>query len=209
MWMMHWITSMVPTAAGLPDSDNAGAGRRPGVDLDFVTVDGGTFEYAPSATSAARSFEYSGQAECIVDRRGNNYPLLADERGRIMLGPTLGAADLVWLRRAWNDAQREQPRNYPLVRAMPATDAGFLDSLFEVLAATAGGPGTWVLHLGRRDYHVESLLEVSALLLKEKDLSDAVVDDPFGHSYRPARLSRGRLALTERHVVVYRETGPA
>ncbi|MDJ0356795.1 hypothetical protein [Paenarthrobacter sp. PH39-S1] len=204
--MFQLIKSLWPTDPWLPVPDNFDTGTRAEGGRDFITVDGGTFEYAPSATAVARSFEYSGQAQCIVDRAGNNYPLFADERGGVILGASMGKADLVWLRHAWAEAQQDQPRKYPLIRNAPPSDAGFLAALFEVLTAAAAGDGNWSVQLHRRKFHVETLREAGAQLLKEGDLSNAVVRDPYGHFYRPIRQHRSPLALTDRHFLVYRET---
>lgn len=181
-----------------------------GADRDFVTVEDGEFEYASSASGAVSRFEYAGQAECIIDRSGRNYPLLADGYGGLVLGRSQGNADLTWLRNTWRHAQREQPRIYPLIRRMPESDAGFLGALFEMLQATAGATGaaSWTVQSGVAKTFLPTLADVSALLLKQEDLSDVVVEDPFGQRYRPARTGHGKSALSGRRYLLYRQPPP-
>ncbi len=203
MWRGAWL--LIPVAASLPVR-----GPGPG-DTDFITVDGGLFEYAPSAEAVVRSFEYAGQTEVIFDRAGNRYPLLAGEHGHLKLGRSAGKADIDWLREAWETAQQEDPRRYPLERVMPDLDDEFLASLFEVMEETTVGAEegwTWKVRQPGRTLHLESLYDVNALLLKAKDLAETTVQDPYGHLYRPRQMIRGTLALTHRHFLVYREEFP-
>ena len=174
-------------------------------------MEGGLFEYAPSAEAVVRSFEYAGQTESIVDKSGNNYTLFEDKHEHLMLGHSLGKADIDRLRDAWQSAQREDPRRYPLVRVMPDSDAGFLTTLFEVLEETvvaAEAGWTWKARQPGRTSRCESLDAVNVLLLKAGDLRETAVQDPYGHLYRPHRVSRGPLALADRHYLEYRDEFP-
>lgn len=188
-----------------------GAGLGSGdADTDFIVV-GGSFGYAASADAVVRIVEYAGPAASITDRAGNSYPLLAGEDGHLTLGHSSGSADLDRLRAAWEAAQQEDPRRYPLERLMPDSDAEFLASLFEVLEETAAGPAegpAWIVRQPGRTHHLQSLEDVSELLLTAKDLQETIVQDPYGHLYRPHRMVRGTLALTDRHYLVYREEFP-
>lgn len=178
---------------------------------DFITVDGGLFDYAPSAEAVVRSFEYAGQTETIMDRAGNRYPLLAGEHGHLKLGQSSGKADFGWLRAAWETAQQENPKRYPLERVMPDSDAEFLTSLFEVLQETTTGAvqgWTWKVRQPGRTLHLESLDAVNDLLLKATNLPETIVQDPYEHLYRPHRMLRRTLALTDRHYLMYREEFP-
>lgn len=198
----------IPAVPWLPVLDGAGPATG---DTDFITVGGGLFTYAPSAEAAVRSVEDAGPTEAVIDRSGNGYPLLAGEHGRLKLGQSSGKADINWLREAWNAAQREDPQRYPLERVMPDADAQFLASLFEMLEETTTGVvegWTWKVRQPGRTLHLESLDDVNDLLRKATDLPDTIVQDPYEHLYRPYRMIRGTLALTDRHYLVYREEFP-
>lgn len=188
----------------------ASAGTETG-DTDFITVDGGLFNYAPSAEAVVRNLEYADRNETIIDRAGNRYPLLDDENGHLQLGQSSGKADIDWLREAWDAAQLEDPQRYPLERVMPDADIEFLASLFEMLEETTTGVvegWTWKVRQPGRTHHLESLDDVNDLLRKATDLPETIVQDPYEHLYRPYRMIRGTLALTDRHYLVYREEFP-
>lgn len=189
-----------------------GIGAGPGSgDTDFITVGGSLFGYAASAEAAVRNFESTGNADSIIDRAGNGYPLLAGAGGHLTLGHPTGKADIDRLRAAWEAAQQENPRRYPLERLTPDSEAGFLASLFEVLEETAAGTEegrAWIVRQPGRTHHLGSLEDVNALLLTAKDLQETILQDPYGHLYRPHRMVRGTLALTDRHYLVYREEFP-
>jgi hypothetical protein len=187
------------------------AGGQPAGDIDFVSVDdGGSFAYEPSPQAAARDFEYAGEAACIVDRQGNNYPLHADGLGGITLGPSLEKADLAWMRQAWHAAQAGDLRRYPLIRREPDSDREFLGSLFEVLALLQEVPpagGSWAVYMDGRNYQVGSIRDLNALLARE-GLTVAAVEDPYGHRYRTERRTHHALMPGDRNFVLYRELGP-
>jgi hypothetical protein len=193
------------TLSWLSVADSAGTTAG---EADFITVEGGLFNYAPSAEAVLRRFEYADQRETIIDRAGNRYPLLADEHGHLKLGQSSGKADLDSLREAWDTAQRENPQRYPLERVLPDSAAEFLASLFEMLEEmTAGVIEGWIWKVRQpgRTLHLASLGDVNELLLKATDLPDTIVQDPYEHLYRPHRMVRGTLALIHRHYLVYRE----
>ncbi len=179
-------------------------------DTDFITVDdGGTFTYYYSAGALCQDFEYAGQAEAVLDRDANQYPLILDENRRIILGHSIEKADLSWLRRAWHEIQETSPRLYPLRRGMPDTDQALMASLFEILELTAGyGPAgrLWTVVLDGRVTHLESLPDLTTWLSGLTDLSGAVVKDPYGHLYRPTRADRRGPAISDRHRIAYIET---
>lgn len=180
-------------------------------DADFITVGGSLFGYAASAHAAVRNIAYAGQTDSIIDRAGDSYPMLTGDDGHPTLGHSTGKADLDVLRATWEAAQQEDPRRYPLERLMPDSGAGFLASLFEVLEETAAGAEegrSWIVRQPGRTRHLQSLEDVNALLLYAKDLQETIVQDPYGHLYRPHRMVRGTLALTDRHYLVYREEFP-
>jgi hypothetical protein len=84
----------------------------------------------------------------------------------------------------------------------------FVQELFEVLELTAGYEPTgrdWAVTLGARESRVGSLAGLTALLLAATDLPGALVEDPYGHHYRPARAERHGLALGRRRYVAYTE----
>jgi hypothetical protein len=178
-------------------------------DQDFLTVDDGDFfTYYPSAAALCADFEYAGETESITDRRANNYHLVLDENERITLGPSRGKADLLWLRRAWQRIQKEHPYQYPLNRKLPETDDAFLDALFQSVQLTSGDRPAgklWAVSLGGHLTHLPNLAEVTAMLLNLPDLSGVVVDDPYAHSYDPARVDRGGLIFRGRHYILYTE----
>lgn len=208
MWRWRPARVWVPAVPWLHVGDSAEPATG---DTDFITVDGGLFDYAPTAEAVVRSFEYAGQTETIIDRAGNRYPLLADEHGHFKLGQSSGKADIDWLRQAWETAQQEHPKRYPLERVMPDSDAEFLTSLFEVLEETTTGAvegWIWKVRQPGRTLHLESLDEVNDLLLKATDLPETIVQDPYEHLYRPHRMIRSTLALKDRHYLVYREEFP-
>ena len=198
------------TASGADPQRAMAAGGRPADDMDFISVDdGGSFAYEPSPQAAAGDFEYAGEAACIVDRQGNNYPLRVHGPGGKALGPSLEKADLAWMRRAWHAAQSREPRRYPLIRGEPDSDLDFLGSLFEVLTLLQAAPsavGSWAVDMDGRDYKVESIQDLNVLLERE-GLTVAAVEDPYGHLYRPERRSEHALLPGERHFVLYREYG--
>ncbi|MFI5085830.1 MAG: hypothetical protein ACHP7K_07855 [Actinomycetales bacterium] len=183
--------------------------RIPGDTADYVAVDdGGTFAYYRTAAALCTDFEYVGQTESIIDRNANQYPLMLDAGRRITLGRSIEKADLPWLRAAWARAQDASPRLYPLHRLLPWGAEIFVQGLFEVLELSAGyepAGGDWTVTLGARDSRVGSLAGLTALLLAATDLSGALVEDPYGHHYRPARGGRHGLALTGRRYVAYTE----
>lgn len=83
--------------------------------------------------------------------------------------------------------------------------------VFEVLEETVVGAGegwTWKVRRPGRTSRCESLDAVNVLLLEAGDLRETAVQDPYGHLYRPHRVSRGPLSLTGRHYLVYREEFP-
>ncbi|WP_226759723.1 hypothetical protein [Arthrobacter sp. SO3] len=174
-------------------------------------MDGELFNYAASAEAVVRSVEYADRNEIIIDRSGNRYPLRDDENGHLELGQSSGKADFDWLREAWDSAQQEDPQRYPLERVMPDADIEFLASLFEMLEETTTGVvegWTWKVRQPGRTHHLDSLDDVNELLRKATDLPDTIVQDPYEHLYRPYRMIRGTLALTDRHYLVYREEFP-
>ncbi|WP_091256793.1 hypothetical protein [Arthrobacter sp. ok909] len=198
------ITAVPWSAVG----DGAGPARG---DMDFIAVHGGIFEYAPSPETLVCDSEYFAQAEIIIDRTGSRYPLLPDEHQNLKLGPPSGAADIGWLREAWETAQQKEPWRYPLERVMPDSDEEFLASLFEMLEETAIGAAEgwiWKVRQPGRTLHLQTLNDVNKLLLKARDLPDTIVQDPYQHLYRPHRMLTGALALTHRHYLVYREKFP-
>lgn len=199
---------MIPAVPWSAVGDGAGPVRG---DTDYLAVHGGIFEYAPSLETLVGDSEYAVQTVVIIDRAASRYPLLPDEHGNLKLGPSMGTADIGWLREAWETAQRKEPWRYPLQRVMPDSDAEFLASLFEMLEETATGAAegwTWKVRQPGRTLHLQSLNEVNELLLKAKDLPHTIVQDPYQHLYRPHRMLTGTLALTHRHYLVYREEFP-
>ena len=176
---------------------------------DFLTVDdAGSFDYRPSAHAVLADFEYPSQAAAVLDRSGNCYQLRAMQ-GPLMLVRSPAKADLLWLHRAWREAQAQDPQRYPLQRVMPEADAAFLAGLFEVLELVDAGPdaegGSWTLSVSGRKAQAQSFPVVRRLLSAKPDLSAVVVTDPFGHRYRAERHGRWPRAGDHGHFIVCRE----
>lgn len=136
----------------------------------FVSVDdGGDFTFHESAAAVVAEFEYPFEAACILDRNGAGFRLALDAGRRLALVRDAGEPDFAWLRQAWAAAERRNPRRYPLRRFYPQDSPALLEAVFECLYLRHG-PDPWP--------------GLSAPAVAE----GGVVVDPFGHTYRRARL---------------------
>jgi hypothetical protein len=184
---------IIPT----PMQANPALPTRSGRTKDFVAVDDvGTFTYCPSETALIQGFEYVQEAASIVDRDGNTFGLALDADRQLRLGPSFGPVEFHWLRQAWSHEQRRHPRDHPLRRFYPAGREALLSGLFETLQLEHGTdptPGPWTLLLDGTESHPSTLKDVDGRLAHRDQLENALVHDPFGHSYRPVRHGARRL----------------
>ncbi|MBT1001372.1 hypothetical protein KIH31_02045 [Paenarthrobacter sp. DKR-5] len=165
---------------------------------DFIVVDdGGSFGYAASEAELLSQLEYPEEAACVVDRSGNNFDLEEVPDGGLRLAPSIGRADLEWLRRVWHTAQQRNPADYPLVRPLPDSDEGFLRELFAVLRLSSGGPdaaahlgGFWVVNDGGSTSSTASLNDMLELLAGQRHTESTSVEGPDRRRYRVERERR-------------------
>ena len=164
---------------------------------DYVAVDDvGMFSYHPSEIALIQSFEYIQEAACIVDRDGNTFRLALDANRQLRLGPPFGPFEFHSFRQAWSHEQRRHPRDHPLRRFFPAGREALLSGLFETLQlehGTGPTPVPWTLLLDGTESHPSSLKDVDGWLAHRDQLKHALVQDPFGHSYRPVRHGARRM----------------
>lgn len=184
---------IIPTPMQANPALPTGAGRT----KDYVAVDDvGMFSYHPSETALIQGFEYIQEAACIVDRDGNTFRLTLDADRQLRLGPSFGPVEFHWLRDAWSSEQRRHPRGHPLRRFYPAAREALLSGLFETLQLEHGTdptPVPWTLLLDGTESHPSTLKDVDGRLAHRDRLENALVQDPFGHSYRPVRHGARRM----------------
>ncbi|MFH5879125.1 hypothetical protein [Arthrobacter sp. NA-172] len=166
---------------------------------DYVVVDDlGDFTYYPSETTMLEDLEYVDEAASIIDRAGNDYRLTLRGDRNLRLGTPLGRVEFTWLRQAWVNYRRRDPRTHRLLRLYPRTLEVLLAGIFEILtlelASNAGNSPLlspsltpWVLDVGGEETHPATLRDVDGLLAGLEHLELARVCDPFGHNYRPIR----------------------
>ncbi|WP_125616493.1 hypothetical protein [Specibacter cremeus] len=157
----------------------------------YVALDGfGNFSYYSSEESLIKNFEIRDDFACILDRKGGNHRIFLDESGLPRLCPYAARVEFHWLRQEWRNAQLRNIRQHPLRRFLPTTQEALLVDMFEVLELeqSANTPGrSWTTITERGVSHQATLNEVYHELGHRRLWDEAVVRDPFGHSYRPHR----------------------
>ncbi|MHC6222868.1 hypothetical protein [Arthrobacter sp. MMS24-S77] len=158
---------------------------------DYVVVDDlGDFTYYPSEATMLEDLEYVDEAASILDRAGNDFRLTLEEDRKLRLGSSFGRVEFTWLRQAWMNDRRRDPRAHRLLRLYPTTLDALLAGIFETLTlelVTQTASSTWVLDVGGEETHPATLKDVDGLLSRLDHLELATVRDPFGHDYRPVR----------------------
>lgn len=158
---------------------------------DYVVVEeGGGVSYYASEAAMLQDFEYVDEAACIVDRSGNTFRLALDAAGNLRLGPSFGPVEAHWLRETWTTAQHRNLQEHPLQRLYAASREALLSGLFETLTLERGkteAPALWAVDIGAETTHPATLSKVDDLLKGRDSLKGVLVQDPYGHVYRPIR----------------------
>ena len=179
---------------------------------DFVAVDdSGAFSYHESEPVLIAAFEYVGEASCIIDRAGNSYDLALDPNRHLILGPAHGPAEFHWLRHALADAQKVHTEEHRLRRFYPDTPDELLSDLFETLTLEHGtepATGLWSLDIDGNTIRRHTLQDVDRRLLRQEQLENVRVRDPFGHVYRPVRHRKHWYLPASAGVILYIEVPP-
>ena len=176
-----------------PARQQAGPGdpTRTGALRDFIVVDdSGNFSFHRSEQDLVQAFEYVEEARCIVDREGSTFRLTLDANRDLRLGRSFGPFEFHWLRQAWREAQRIRVQEHPLLRFSPTDRAELVAGLFETLELedrTGQTPGPWTVVLDDTETHPASRDDLNRRLSDRVRLGSVVVQDPFGHTYRPIR----------------------
>jgi hypothetical protein len=158
---------------------------------DYVVVDDiGEFTYYPSEAAMLEDLEYVDEAACVLDREGNDCRLTFDKDGNLCIGPSFGPVEFNWLRQAWMNTQHRNLHAHRLQRFYSENREALLAGLFETLSLERASKATgtpWILKVGREETHPATLRDVDRLLSGLNDLEKAMVQDPYGHEYRPVR----------------------
>jgi hypothetical protein len=177
---------------------------------DFVVVDdSGDFSYYRSEQALLASFEYVGEAACIIDRSGRAYRLALGPDRHLVLGPSHGPVEFHWLRQAWQAARRVHMDQHRLRRFYPSTTDEAVAGLFETLAlerGTAQVEELWALDIEGIASRPSNLAEVDGRLSRQAGLEYTHVRDPFGHTYRPVRHRKRWSLPAAPGVILYVET---
>lgn len=157
---------------------------------DFIAVDdSGAFSFHRSEQDLVQEFEYVEEARCIIDRKGSTFRLTLDPGRNLRLGRSFGPVEFHWLRQAWREAQRLHVQEHPLLRFYPIDRDELIAGLFEILELehkTGQTPRPWTLILDDAETHPTSLGDIDRRLSGRR-LDSVLVQDPFGHTYRPVR----------------------
>lgn len=191
------------------EQSRAGVLMAPDSTADFVAVDDcGMFSYHPSGDAVVGAFEYAGEETCILDRKGNYFRLALDPDRRLYIRPSFGTVEFHWLRQAWSNIQRLKLENYRLRRFQAPGRAGLLAGLFETLQLEAGtgpNPVAWTLSLDSGESHPASLRDIDRCLASRRELDHVLIQDPFGHLYRPVRHGAHRFLSSAAGFICYIE----
>lgn len=184
-------------------------GRGPAGTPDYVVIDeSGDFTYYSSVAMLLSDMEYPAEAACIVDREGNSYRLVLDERRMLRLGRSFGQAEFSWLRQAWVASRHRTRSAHCLHRLFPGSRNDLLSAMFETLPLEqeqASDVQAWSVALNDQESWLSGLAEVDAMVARVKDLVPVRVTDPFGHRYRPVR--RKKRGVPARARILYMEIG--
>jgi len=197
-WQLPWTRDVHRAGADTylstsPAREQAGSGHPTptAVLRDFIVVDdSGNFSFHRSEQDLIQAFEYVDEARCIIDREGSNFRLALDGNRELRLGRSFGPVEFHWLRQAWREAQRIRVQEHPLLRFYPTDRTELIAGLFEVLELedkTGPTPGPWTVVLDDTETRPGSLGDLNRQLSDLVRLDSVVVQDPFGHRYRPVR----------------------
>jgi hypothetical protein len=174
--------------------DTQGRPFQAGDTRDFIAIDdSGDFSYHRTERDLVTAFEYVAEAACIIDRSGCSYRLAQDPHRHLFLAPPLGPVEFHWLRQAWLDAQNAHPEAHRLRRFFPLNREQVVSSLFETLPLEHGPEpteGSWSLEINGIASHPTNLEDIDRRLAHRALSQHVLVNDPFGHTYRPSRHRR-------------------